>query len=106
MRRLLLLLILFATKAVAQQQVFQKTLANGFTIYVIENHDQPQVFGAMAVRAGSKNDPHDATGIAHYLEHMLFKGTTQMGTTNYAEEKIWLDSITYFYDVLGKTVDE
>ncbi len=72
----------------------------------MENHDQPQVFGAIAVRAGSKNDPHDATGMAHYLEHMLFKGTTTMGTTNYTEEKIWLDSITFYYGKLGNTLEE
>jgi zinc protease len=90
----------------AQQPVFEKKLANGFTIYVMENHDQPQVFGAVAVRAGSKNDPRDATGMAHYLEHMLFKGTTTMGTINYMEEKIWLDSITFYYDKLGQTREE
>ncbi|HLP12100.1 MAG TPA: pitrilysin family protein, partial [Flavobacteriales bacterium] len=107
MQRLLILLILIATKAgTAQPVTHSKILPNGFTIYVIENHEQPQVYGAVAVRAGSKHDPKEATGIAHYLEHMLFKGTEQMGTTNFAAEKIWLDSITYYYDELGKLTDD
>jgi zinc protease len=106
LRLLPIYLIVTSFWANAQQQVFEKKLANGFTIYVMENHDQPQVFGAVAVRAGSKNDPADATGMAHYLEHMLFKGTRTMGTINYAEEKIWLDSITFYYDKLGNTLDE
>ena len=107
MIRLLGIFLIFAPVfGGAQSKVFQKILPNGFTIYVLENHDQPQVYGAVAVRAGSKNDPHDATGIAHYLEHMLFKGTTDMGTKNFTEEKIWLDSISFYYDILGKTIDE
>lgn len=90
----------------AQENLYTKTLDNGFTIYVMENHDLPQVYGAVAVRAGSKHDPSDATGMAHYLEHLLFKGTTTMGTTNYEKEKVWLDSITLYYEKLGQTNDE
>lgn len=89
-----------------QNRIHTKILANGFTVYVMENHDQPQVFGGVVIRAGSKHDPADATGMAHYLEHMLFKGTQDMGTTNFEQEKIWLDSITHYYDLLGQTQDE
>lgn len=100
------LVVLFSSFiARGQSNVFEKTLANGFQIFVHENHDQPQVYGAVAIRAGSKHDPVDATGMAHYLEHMLFKGTQTMGTVDYQKEKIWLDSITYCYDQLGKTTN-
>lgn len=82
------------------------TLKNGLQVYLTENHDQPKVFGMVAVKAGGKNDPADATGIAHYLEHMLFKGTDALGTINYNEEKIYLDSISQLYEELGRTTDE
>lgn len=52
----------------------------------------------MVVRAGGKNDPDDATGLAHYLEHLLFKGTRELGTTNYPKEKIHLERITQLYE--------
>ena len=103
---ILAITLLFTLIAAAQPKVTQHTLSNGLRIYIAENHDIPQVAGAVAVRAGSKNDPADATGMAHYLEHMLFKGTTEMGTIDYTKEKVLLDSITYFYDELGKTKDE
>jgi predicted Zn-dependent peptidase len=86
-------------------QVKHYTLKNGLQVYLSENHDQPKIFGMVAVRAGGKHDPKDATGIAHYLEHMLFKGTDKLGTINYAEEKILLDSISQLYEELGKTTD-
>jgi predicted Zn-dependent peptidase len=58
------------------------------------------------VNAGGKNDPADATGIAHYLEHMLFKGTDQLGTQNYELEKAHLDSIKILYDQLAITTED
>ena len=81
-------------------------LENGLTIYLNEDHNSTSVFGAVVVRGGGKRDPKDATGIAHYLEHLLFKGTDEMGTINYSEEKIYLDSIRVKYDELGSTTDE
>jgi len=84
------------------------TLDNGLTVYLNRDTYQKKVFGGIVVNAGSKNDPADATGIAHYLEHLLFKGTEQMGTTNFAAEKPLLDSINILYDILAttKTVEE
>ena len=76
------------------------TLSNGMTIYLNEDHNKSDVLGAVVVKGGSKYDPKDATGIAHYLEHMLFKGTNKIGTINYKEEKIWLDSIAFMYSML------
>lgn len=85
--------------------VKQYVLKNGLTVLLSENHDIPQVFGMVVVKAGGKNDPADATGLAHYLEHMLFKGTTTMGTINYEKEKPFLDKINDLYEELGKTTD-
>src|SRR5437868_2290789 len=51
------------------------TLKNGLTVYLSVNHTEPRVQTMIAVAAGSKYDPPDATGLAHYLEHLLFKGT-------------------------------
>ena len=56
------------------------TLENGLKVYLSVYRDAPRVQTYIAVRAGSKNDPSDATGLAHYLEHMLFKGTDKYGS--------------------------
>ena len=69
------------------------TLRNGMTVILNEDHNESSVFGAIAVKGGGKQDPKDATGIAHYLEHMLFKGTSELGTVDYEVEKVLLDSI-------------
>ena len=82
------------------------TLPNGLTVYINEDPHAAEVYGAVAVKGGGKCDPKDATGIAHYLEHMLFKGTDRLGTHNYAAEKPLLDQITRLYDELGQTQDE
>lgn len=66
--------------------VRQVVLDNGLTVLLSENHERPQVFGAVVVRTGGKNDPADNTGMAHYLEHMLFKGTQSLGTTDWEAE--------------------
>src|SRR5689334_23218049 len=62
-------------------------LSNGLTIYLSPNHQEPRVAAWIAVRAGATSDPADSTGMAHYLEHMLFKGSTRLGTLNYEKEK-------------------
>lgn len=80
-------------------------LANGLTVMLSENHEEPRIDGWMTVRAGSAKDPADATGMAHYLEHMQFKGTTRLGTTDWAKEKPHLDAITKLYDELFRTSD-
>ena len=78
------------------------TLENGLTVMLNEDRNETSVFGAVVIDGGGKRDPSDATGIAHYLEHVLFKGTSKMGTTNYAKEKVYLDSIEVLYDELSK----
>ena len=82
------------------------TLENGLTVMLNEDRNETSVFGAVVIDGGGKRDPADATGIAHYLEHVLFKGTSKMGTTNYAKEKIYLDSIEVLYDELSKKEDK
>ena len=79
-------------------------LDNGLTVWLNEDHTQSSVFGAVVVNAGSKDSP--ATGMAHYFEHIMFKGTDKIGTINYEAEKIYLDSIAVEYDLLAKTTDE
>jgi len=79
------------------------TLSNGMQVWLNEDHARPVVFGAVVVKAGARDCP--GTGIAHYLEHMLFKGTTELGTTDYEAEKVWLDSIEVCYDRLAATAD-
>jgi predicted Zn-dependent peptidase len=108
MRKLLAFLIplmLFATAdaQVNPLKVIQKKLSNGMTVWINEDHSQPKVYGAVIVKAGAKDCPN--TGMAHYFEHIMFKGTDKIGTIDYAKEKPWLDSISAKYDILAKTKD-
>lgn len=82
------------------------TLDNGLTVYLSRNEDAPRVFTNIAVRAGSKNDPHDATGLAHYLEHMLFKGSSRIATTDWNKESALLLQISNLYEQRRGVTDE
>jgi predicted Zn-dependent peptidase len=74
------------------------TLDNGLKVYLSVYKDAPRVQTFIAVRAGSKNDPADATGLAHYLEHMLFKGTDKYGSLDYSKEAPMLEKIEDLYE--------
>ena len=74
------------------------TLDNGLTVYLSVNNEEPRIQTYIAVRTGSKNDPAETTGLAHYLEHLMFKGTTSFGTTDYEAEKPFLDDIEARYE--------
>ncbi len=74
------------------------TLKNGLTVYLSQNHDKPRIQTFIPVRTGSNNDPKDNTGLAHYLEHMLFKGTSKLGTTNWEKESKLLQQISDLYE--------
>ncbi len=102
----LVIAFLFSLSTVAQLTVEEYQLENGFKVILNPDKTTNQVFGAVAVNTGSKNDPMDATGMSHYLEHLLFKGTDQLGTWNYEKEKPLLDSVRHYYDQLGKTKNE
>ena len=81
-------------------------LDNGFTVFLNEDPTANQVFGAVMVNTGAKHESPDATGMAHYLEHLLFKGTTIYGTSDYEQEKPFLDSINVLYEKLAQTSDD
>jgi len=81
-------------------------LANGLTVILSVNKAEPRIQAFVAVKAGSKNDPSDHTGLAHYLEHLMFKGTDRYGTKDYATEKIYLDQIDQLYEDYNHTTDE
>lgn len=80
-------------------------LSNGMTVMLSPNREEPRISTQITVRTGSAKDPADATGLAHYLEHMLFKGTTELGTIDWEAEKPHLDAITALYDELFETTD-
>ena len=104
---LFLIALLGCTTLFAQTGLKTKTyhLDNGLKVVLCENHDQPEIYGAVYVHAGSKNDPIDATGMAHYFEHIMFKGTDRIGTIDWEKEKVYLDSISMMYDQLHETTD-
>ncbi|MEW7276990.1 insulinase family protein [Aquimarina sp. 2201CG1-2-11] len=74
------------------------TLENGLKVYLAKNEEEPKIQTYIAVRAGSNYDPKEATGLAHYLEHMLFKGTDEIGTQDFEKEKVFLQEISDLYE--------
>ena len=82
------------------------TLDNGMKVFMSVNKEQPRIQTYIAVKVGSKNDPSETTGLAHYFEHLMFKGTEQFGTSDYAAEKPMLDEIEQLFEVYRKTTDE
>lgn len=81
------------------------TLENGLKVYLAQNHDAPRIQTFIPVRTGSNNDPEDNTGLAHYLEHMLFKGTSNLGTSNWEAEKVLIAKISDLYEAHKKETD-
>ncbi len=81
------------------------TLDNGLKLYISVNPEEPRVSTQIAVRTGSKQDPSDATGLAHYLEHMLFKGTSLIGTKDWEEESRLLKEISDQYELHRSATD-
>jgi predicted Zn-dependent peptidase len=82
------------------------TLTNGLTVILSPTNKDPRIQSYVAIKAGSKTDPATNTGLAHYLEHMMFKGTDKYGTLDWAKEKPELDKINALYEVYNKTTDE
>ena len=74
------------------------TLDNGLKVYLSVNKEKPRIQSYIAVRTGSKNDPAETTGLAHYLEHLMFKGTKLFGTNNPEAEAPLLDEIEQRYE--------
>ncbi|MBW8686264.1 M16 family metallopeptidase [Chitinophaga rhizophila] len=81
------------------------TLKNGLTVILSVNKKDPRIQTLIGTRAGSNNDPSDHTGLAHYLEHLLFKGTQRYGSLDWSKEKPYLDQIESLYDTYNRTAD-
>ena len=82
------------------------TLNNGLKVYLSVNPNEPRIMGLIGVRAGSTSDPEETTGLAHYFEHIMFKGTSSFGTTDWEKEKPLLDSISQLFEIYRLEKDE
>ena len=87
----------------AQTRIY--TLENGLKVYLSVNKEKPRIQTYIAVRTGSKNDPAETTGLAHYLEHLMFKGTNKFGTNNPEAEAPLLTEIEQRYEAYRKLSD-
>ncbi len=81
------------------------TLDNGLKVYMSVNKEKPRLQANVVVKTGSRNDPAETTGLAHYLEHLMFKGSKKFGTTDAEKEKPYLDEITKRYESYRKLTD-
>lgn len=80
-------------------------LTNGLTVYIWEDASKPDVFGMVGVNVGAACDPSNLTGLAHYLEHVMFKGTQKIGTTDWEKEKPLYEQIVAKYDERAAETD-
>ena len=81
------------------------TLRNGMKVFLSVNNQSPRIAAHIAVRTGSRNDPAETTGLAHYLEHLMFKGTKQFGTSDPVKEAPYLEEIEARYEQYRKVTD-
>lgn len=102
----LIFCILFSFAQKGKLEVKVAYLDNGMKVMLCEDHSKSEIYGGVCVHAGSKNDPAEATGMAHYLEHMMFKGTDKIGTLDWTAEKPLIDEIAALYDQLSLSKDE
>ena len=102
---ILLISSIVAVSAQLREGLTEYKLENGLTVMLWEDHDQPDVTGYVVVRAGAVDEPAEYTGLAHYLEHMLFKGTQKIGALDWEAEKPIYDSIIALYDQYCETTD-
>ena len=91
--------------AQSREGLTEYKLENGLTVLLWEDHDAPDVTGYVVVRAGAVDEPGEYTGLAHYLEHMLFKGTQRIGALDWDAEKPIYDSIIALYDQYSDATD-
>jgi len=80
-------------------------LDNGLKVILYEDKEATEVFGSVTVKAGAYHEPEQSTGLAHYLEHVLFKGTQELGTSNWEEEKPYYDEIIQLFEQMRETDD-
>ncbi len=81
------------------------TLDNGLKVYMSVYKDEPRIQTYIPVKVGSKNDPSETTGLAHYFEHMMFKGTPNFGTLNWEKEKVMIAQIEELFEKYRKQTD-
>ena len=110
MRKILLSALLLigsiaVCSALTREGLTEYKLDNGLTVLLWEDHNEPDVTGYIAVRAGAVDEPAEYTGLAHYLEHMLFKGTRKIGALDWENEKPIYDSIIALYDQYSEATD-
>jgi zinc protease len=94
------------TKPAEFYPVKEYKLDNGLTIFISPNKEVPRIQTLVAVKAGSKFDPAQTTGLAHYLEHMVFKGSADFGTQDWKKEKVVLDSVSALFEAHLQEKDE
>jgi len=82
------------------ESITEFTLDNGMKFIVLEQHEAPVATVMLYANVGAANEVEGQTGIAHYLEHLAFKGTTRIGTTNYPAEKAAIDRLDAVFDQL------
>jgi len=87
-------------------KVHEYTLDNGLKVFISVNKRSPKIQTCIVAKVGSKNDPAKTTGLSHYLEHLLFKGTQKIGTVNYKAEKVYLDQIEQKFEEYRNTTDK
>ncbi len=109
MRKIFLLFLLLLPLFVSAEEAFETTpgdpfgfhslkLDNGLTVILAKNTDQPKIQSYLLVRAGSLDDPEQSTGLAHYFEHMMFKGSSRIAALNWKKEKPLLDRIEELFE--------
>lgn len=106
MRKLFFGLLFFSVFSFVQaKELTEFKLDNGLTVYLWEDKNQADVSGRIVVRAGSIDEPEEFTGLAHYLEHVLFKGTQKIGALDWEKEKPYYDEVIKLYDELATSTD-
>ena len=98
-------LILTLSLSANAQELKAFKLKNGMSVFIWEDTTKPDVFGEVVVRTGSVNDPEEYTGLAHYLEHVLFKGTQKIGALDWEKEKGIYEQIIQKYDEMSEKTD-
>jgi len=81
------------------------TLKNGLQVYLTVYKDAPRIQCYIPVKVGSKHDPKETTGLAHYFEHLMFKGSTHFGTTDWEKERPMIERITQLFEVYRKETE-
>lgn len=105
LKSILLFAIAFLSMPLFGQGLKAFKLKNGLSVYIWEDNTKSDVFGIVAVRTGSVNDPEEYTGLAHYLEHVMFKGTDKIGALDWSSEEPIYQKIIAKYDEMAEEKD-